>query len=180
MPITATPSAHEELTTAIVKAICRKTEKPRVVWSPDIDRIIIEVNPSDQGRIIGKGGVTFWAMEVLLWFVSLAHATKLRHVELIKHPNNRPGGKPFTINANWDRQVIGELIDAISNCCIRGRMKWWIEEGTKPGDATIFIEIEKNLERAMTDPSFEEAAGTIIHAAGLSDGATLATKVIWK
>ncbi len=176
-----TQSHSEVLLRAIVGSICKRTKDPLVRWSEGGSIWVIQVDEKDQGRLIGKGGATFYALETCLWYAGLAHAQRPEPVKLISHPktDRTPPKSPFKPNPKWNRKALGALVDVIGMACLKKKLAWVIEE---QGDteAIISIELDKYLKTPMSEPDFQLALETIIHSSAMSDGASVTANILWK
>ena len=137
MPITESHS--EILLHAIVGAICKRSKDPTIRWSEAGSIWLIQgLDDRDQGRLIGKGGATFYALETVMWYAGLAHG-KPEPVKLIsqKKDDQTPPKSPFKPNPKWNRKALGKLVDIIGDA-IRNKMAWVIEDQSET-DAIISI-----------------------------------------
>ncbi len=178
-----TVESHSEiLIRAIVGAICKRSKDPTIRWSDAGSIWLIQgLDDRDQGRLIGKGGATFYALETALWYAGLAHAKRPEPVKLIttqKSASAPPKG-PFKPNPKWDRKAPGRLVDTITKACLKKTVPWSLEEQGE-ADALMSICLEKYLQTPMSEPDFETALKTLIHSSAMSDGANVTASVLWK
>lgn len=178
--MTHTHPKFEALLRAIVSCICRRTKSPQIEWDEERERWEITVAAADQGRMIGKKGITIWAVETFLWYAGLAHGITPEQVILITQKGTYPSKSPFKLNPKWDRKAIGALVDAISSACLKKSIPWVLTDGEEAGEAVLSVELEKYLQTAMSNPSFAEALEVIVHAASMADGASVKVEVLWK
>lgn len=181
---TLTPAHHnlkvEILLRSILSSICRKTPSMEVIWSERNAMFMVRVGAADQGRIIGKKGKTFWSVATMLWWAGMSQGSGPATFKILdpigpKAPEIR---QPFLLNPKWNRARISDLLNSIANTILKTQGNWsMIDMG--PGEAKVEFRVEKYLSTAMSDPSFEEALKTVIHAAGMSDGAVIETEVLW-
>ncbi len=176
-----TENKVEELLRIIIASICRKTKTPKIELNESIHTFTVQVSSEDQGRAVGKKGLCFWAMNTILWYAGFAQNARPALMKLIEPSNGRSSSPPipFKANANWDRKIIGDLIEAIMLTCFKTPGVWVIED-TGDGEATANVRIEKYLQTSTCDPSFEEALGIVLHAAGMAGGVAITTEVKWE
>jgi len=178
-----TVESHSEiLLRTIVGAICKRSKDHTIRYSEAGSTwVIMNLDERDQGRLIGKGGATFYALETVMWYAGLAHAKRPEPVKLISQPRSAavPPKSPFKPNPKWNRKAIGKLVDTITTACLKKTVPWIIEDGVM-SDAIIIVELEKYLQTPMSDPDFELSLKTLIHSAGMSDGASVAANILWK
>ena len=178
-----TVESHSEiLLRAIVGAICKRSKDHTIRWSETAGVwMIMNLDERDQGRLIGKGGATFYALEAVMWYAGLVQG-KPERVKLISLPKSdrTPPKSPFKPNPKWDRKALGKLMDIITTACLGKKLAWVIEEQPEPCQAVISIRMEKKVLAAMFDPDFDFALKTIIHSASMSDGASVTANIVWK
>jgi predicted RNA-binding protein YlqC (UPF0109 family) len=178
-----TIESHSEiLLRAIVEAICKRSKDPTIRWNEAGSIWLIQgLDDRDQGRLIGKGGMTFYALETCMWYAGLAHAKHPEPVKLISQPRSAvaPPKSPFKPNPKWNRKAIGKLVDTITTACLKMTVPWSMEESGE-NEAVISIQLEKYLQTPMSDPDFALSLETLIHASGMSDGASITVSIIWK
>lgn len=164
---------------SILRAICRKTPDPKIVMDPERDLWLVEVEGRDKGRAIGKNGKTAWALTALAWYAGYAHAQIPCRVQIAGVAPKTPGSAPFKINPDWDRKIIGSMLDTILEVCLKRKIPWVIKD-TGPGEACVTVEMDRYLQLPMSDPDWSEALSIAIHSGGMSDGADLKTHVEWR
>ncbi len=164
---------------SVLSAICRKTKTPKITLDPQRDLWLVEVEGRDKGRAIGRNGQTAWALTTLAWYAGYAHGQIPCRVQMEGEAPKQPSSAPFKINPDWDRKLIGAMLDTIFEVCLKRRIPWAIEE-TAPGTSTVLVQMDAYLKTSMCDPSFEEALSIVVHSAAASDGADLKTSIEWK
>ena len=177
-----TVESHSEiLLRAIVGAICKRSKDHTIRYSEAGSTwVIMNLDERDQGRLIGKGGATFYALETVMWYAGLVQG-KPEPVKLISLPKSErtPPKSPFKPNPKWDRKAIGKLVDTITFACLKSKVPWVMAEGDE-NTAIISIRLEKYLQTPMSDPDFKLALETLIHSAAMSDGANVTANILWK
>ena len=175
----------ESMLLSIVTGICRKSEAIEICFREEERTFFLKVDAGDYGRCVGKKGIVIWAISAVMWYASLAKARKAILVKLIG--DNNPSGKnqlPFKADPKWDRRLVVNAVDAI----LRGAFNTspgftlpaFVLEELESGDFKVIIKCDKYLKTPMCDPSFEEAVGLIVHAAGMVHGAIITTEVVWE
>jgi len=176
-----TVEPHSEiLLRAIVGAICKRSKDHTIRWSEAGSTwVIMNLDERDQGRLIGKGGATFYALETVMWYAGLVQG-KPEPVKLISLPKSErtPPKSPFKPNPKWDRKALGKLADIITLACTTKAA--WVIEDQSDHEAIISIQLDKRSKAAMTDPDFELSLKTLIHSASMSDGASVTANIVWK
>lgn len=180
MPITQKYS--ESLLRAIVGSICKRSKDAVIRWSEAGGAwMIMNLDDRDQGRLIGRGGATFYALETMMWYAGLSHAQKPDPVRLPPKDKNpvAPPKSPFKPNPKWDRKALGKLVDVIGDACLKKKLPYVIED---QGDteAIISIQMDKYLKTPMSDPDFDISLKTLIHSAAMADGASVTANILWK
>ena len=169
----------KSMTTAIVCAICRKTESPEFAYTID-DEPFMRINgihPEDEGRIIGKRGATFWALTVA--HKDACDALGLAQVRIRPidpRPNKTASVVAFRPRDEWDKKPVMDMIGSILATCLPGKASWGLDEHH---GVVVRIRIDKSLEKACADPSIAEMLDVLIHCAGKSCGASIKTEVTW-
>jgi hypothetical protein len=178
-----TVESHSEiLLRTIVGAICKRSKDHTIRYSEAGSTwVIMNLDERDQGRLIGKGGATFYALETCMWYAGLAHAKRPEPVKLISQPRSdrTPPKSPFKPNPKWNRKAIGKLVDTITTACLKKTVPWVMEEQGE-SDAVISIQLEKYLQTPISDPDFKLALETLVHSAAMSDGANVTANISWK
>lgn len=173
---TAKPNA---MLTAIILAICRNTDNPKVSYY-DEDRIVVihGIHPADEGRIIGRKGAVFRALMVLHYYACRYLGMEQYTIEPLETSTHPDTGKSptFLPRMDWDKARITAMIEAVLSYCFPSAA-WVLERDGE--DVTARVRISKDLKPDPLDPSFESALDTIIHTAGKSCGVNLHTEVIW-
>ena len=177
-----TAESHSEiLLRAIVGAICKRSKDHTIRYSEAGSTwVIMNLDERDQGRLIGKGGATFYALETVMWYAGLAHG-KPEPVKLIGLPKSErtPPKSPFKPNPDWDRKTLGRLADTITTACLSKQVAWVISDQSDT-ESVIVIQLPAKRKAEMTDPDFELSLKTILHSAGMSDGAHVTVSIVWK
>ena len=171
----------EILLRTILSSICRRTTELIVEWSPEEKMFYVQVDSRDQGRVIGKNGLTFWGIGTILFWAGLcqlAGPVTMRLLDPKGEPNKNK--TPFKINPDWNRGRIRDLVTMISDATLKVRGNWELQEGD-PSEATLVFKIDKYLQTALTDPDHDlaQAIRITVHAAGMSDGAVIETEIVW-
>lgn len=177
-----TAESHSEiLLRAIVGAICKRSKDHTIRYSEAGSTwVIMNLDERDQGRLIGKGGATFYALETVMWYAGLVQG-KPEPVKLISLPKSErtPPKSPFKPNPKWDRKALGLLLNAITMTCLKVKVPWSMNHDSDT-EATMIIQLQNHIREPMTDPDFELAIKTLIHSAGMSDGANVTVNIVWK
>lgn len=173
----------KKLLETIVLCIAKHTKSPSVSHRATDTYHVLElsVDPKDQGRLVGKKGSVIWSIQTIFWYAGL---TLIRHPCQIKllepeNPQRNLPSPPFKFNKKWDRQKIQNLAQEIVTSC----MPLHASLEFSPIDDTetfVTLRVEAYLQTPISEPSFTEAFDTILHAAGMSNGAKIKTKVIFQ
>jgi predicted RNA-binding protein YlqC (UPF0109 family) len=165
----------------IVLAIGRRTKVPEIEHYPNEALFTLQVDPHDQGRIIGKLGRTIWAIQTIFWYAGLTQFGWSYSVKLLEPDNpikeRRPA--PFKFDPKWNRKKIGNLIDRILETCLRSYCSWSLLE-TGEASMTVNLKMMKYLRINLTDPAFADAFETVLRVAGFSNGVKIVTEVTWE
>lgn len=162
----------------VVEAICTKTPKPKIELDDRLGKYRIQVEGEDQGRLIGTGGMGFWALNAIAY-----HAGGRRI--LVEEPKVRwTGGKPIPkTNPNWDRALFKAIVqEVVETCCGTGHDRILQETGETSASLSIILRPIGNLQEKWTreDASLPEAFPIIFAAIGKADGAIIKTEVTFE
>lgn len=163
---------------SIISAICTHTKTPRIDYHADATMEITGIHPDDEGRLIGKKGVVFWAITAIHFYACRAQGLpQVRLLPLETSPNRNSGGfVAFRPRDPWDKKPVTDMIDAITANCLGKHGAWMMDE---TGGVTAKIQIKAILRPALQDPNFEEALDALVHSAGKAAGASIRTEVTW-
>lgn len=170
----------EQLLRAIIACLGPKTDKPVVEWDETNASFSIQVNARDQGRFIGKGGATIWAIKSIFWYAGLAQIRKTVDIQLREPEEGDRRATPFRANPNWNRKAVSDTVNLILETCFNRPVVVW--ELREQGEAAASIEIvlPANLQGTYQDPSLAEAIKTLMFSTGMADGCSIKTEVVWK
>lgn len=161
----------------IVLAIARSTQNPQIEHYPNEALFTLTVDQNDQGRFIGKNGVTIWSIQTLFWFAGLAQFGYVYSVKLLgpEKPPQRRISAPIKFTPKWPRQKIHGLAGEILWACLPQHADYQITEDDST-KATLKLRLPKYLEMQLSDPNFAEAFAIVMRAAGLSNGVSIKTE----
>lgn len=164
----------------VVGTICTNTKTPFVQYVEAARLMKIQVDGKDHGRIVGKKGFTVSALDTLLHYAGRAESSSPISINL-KDPETRYKGPPalFKPRTNWDKAMISDMIHAILMACFKAPGDFLLK-GNQPAQAHLDIALEKYLQTPLSDPPFDEAVSTIVHAAGMARGVSITTSFTWK
>jgi predicted RNA-binding protein YlqC (UPF0109 family) len=163
----------------IVFSIARRTKAPEIEHYPHDALFILQVDPYDQGRFVGKMGSTIWAIQTIFWYAGLTQFGWSYSVKLMDHPIENRKSVPFKFDPNWDRKKIEKLIGNILDVCLKRYCSWSTLE-TGPASLTVNLKLMQYLKINLTDPSFVDAFETVVRVAGLSNGVKIKTEAIFE
>jgi predicted RNA-binding protein YlqC (UPF0109 family) len=163
----------------IVLAIARRTKAPEIIHFPNDALFTLEVDPYDQGRIIGRLGSTFWGIQTIFWYAGLTQFGWTYSVKLVDHELENRRSVPLKLDPKWDRKKINNLVDRILETCLRTYCSWSLEE-TGPASLTVHLILMRYLKINLAEPSFVEAFETVVKVAGLSNGVQIKTEATWE
>lgn len=161
----------------IISCITRHT-------NPEIDlgehKFILRVDPRDQGRVVGKQGQAIWAIQTIFWYAGYTQAMHPWGIKLLEPEAPCKGlSSPFKFTAKWDREKIQKMLATIQEVCLPLHSSFRLEE-TDDTSATVFFQIDAYLQTPMLEPNFAEAVRIIVRAAGMVQGVSLKTEIIFK
>jgi len=166
----------------VIKSFCLRTPEPEVKYFDG--KICLRVDGKDQGRCIGKNGIVFWALDTLMWYAGTGILRKKVRLDLLDPlvpiPKDHRMVTPFEANPNWDRQAIGQLIEALLASCFQTTSTAWSIEETKESAAMVHLRLPFELQGAYEDPNLIKAFSIIIRSAGMASGVSLEIEVHWQ
>lgn len=170
----------ETMLRAIISALCKFTPNPSIGFSQERQAFIVQVDGRDQGRIIGRKGINFWAINALMWYAGTVTYRYPVRVEVLEpRQRSQTPEMPFKPDPNWSTARIHKLVHIIVTACFGTTHHGW--EVTKDpndlSDGTVTIHGEQYLPHA--EPDIAEALSVILRAAGMLLGAKLTVKVQW-
>lgn len=167
---------QKEIIRKLLKTLAQNTDEPLVNFkggsSPEL---IVQLDKKDQGRVIGKNGITIAALTVVMW-----HSGKV----LNGTPTNlvllEPEGKystipvPFMPQENLLVEDLQEFCETLTEAI---GLKDAISISVGPKEAEVKLSIPESMKPSLLDPSFPVAAAHLIKTAGRCCGG-VATPVI--
>lgn len=169
----------------ILRALCTHTseEKLTTLYSEPDRKVLIKVDGRDQGRVVGKQGRTITSIGILAWYAGLlspeAKPIGIKLLQATENVDVQAFGM-FQARDDWDRSLIGGLIESILSTCLGISKGAWIEEKTGLAAATITITLDDSMRKKCESPSFTDAMSVILHAAGMANGVVLKSEYIWE
>lgn len=165
----------EKLTALIketVATIAHSTKKPLIGWDEESHQFTIQVDPNDQGRMIGKSGVTVSAINVVMWHAGLqqiGHAVGIRLLE----PDSQKKefvSVPFMPKDDLDISALKHLVTNLLDTTL-GKASYTYEFTANIREPiTAHICIKKALEAKIADPDLITALKVVIKTAGRACG----------
>jgi predicted RNA-binding protein YlqC (UPF0109 family) len=173
------PNQLRFLLLTIIDGIGRKTEKPVIDWKPY--EYVVQVDGRDQGRMIGRKGIVFWAINTLFRYAGIKACGKaVRFTLLEPKERDNTGPLPFKPNPHWDRAKLHALLLQLLGACFsNGEVKDLKMVEPDEAEAQFQIRLDPKLKSQFDDPSLTEAIETIIGAAAKSDGCKASTQIQW-
>ena len=166
----------EELLRSILAAITQFTPNPEIETHDA--GFAVSVHPDDQGRVVGRQGMTVWAINAVITYASLKHSGRQLVVRLLEPEVRGSGVKiPFRPNQAWDRSAIERLMNAFALCF--DSMTFELVESS-PTQAMVVIHPVGN-EQEATQPHMNviEAMAVLTRAAGMARGVVLDMIAEW-
>jgi len=147
---------------------------------PDIEvrggEFIVQVDPEDQGRVVGKHGRTIWAISSVVLMASLRVTGKQSRVTLLD-PKRRSGGiqLPFKANPEWNKAIVDILMEAFEKCFLG--MSWSVRhlDATHSVIDIRPVMIDDEISRSV---DIREAIHVITRSAGMANGAVLTVNIL--
>lgn len=170
----------EKLLRSIISRLGPKTERPVVNWDEENATFSIQVNARDQGRFIGKNGTAIWAIKSIFWYAGLAQIKRTVDINLREPEEGDRRATPFRPNPTWNKVALGEMIEEILSGCFNAVTSTWVIKDQGEASAVVVIQLEGYLQRPCSDPDLAEALRTLIFAAGMADGCSIKTEIVWK
>lgn len=164
----------------IVEAICLGDNEIKIAFTGD--EFHIQVSGEKHGRLVGKKGITIWAISALVAYAGRQSMSTEVAVRLME-PRQRaekPQLIPFKPRGDWDAGRIERMVTSILRATLKEPPTWVLSFVSGQSDATASITLSRDLKQSMEEPSFEEALDRVIHAAGMTAGAIIRTVVKWK
>lgn len=178
--ITAEPaqSKAELMLREILASICKFTKEPRIEFSQETQRFTVEVDSRDQGRVIGRKGINYWAINALMHYAGLTSYGYVVGVSVLEpRVRSKVIENPFKPSLTWDESKIRGLVRTILDACFNQHAKDF--EISNTGYAEALVTVFGEVYLPHDDPNFAEAIDTIVHAAGMGLGVRLKTQMIW-
>jgi predicted RNA-binding protein YlqC (UPF0109 family) len=156
----------------VVATIAHSTKKPLIGWDEDSYQFTIQVDPNDQGRMIGKSGVTVSAINVVMWHAGLqqiGHAVGIRLLE----PDSMKKeivSVPFMPKDNLDLTVLKHLVVNLLDTTLGKSNYTCAFTANIREPITAHICIKNAMEPKITDPDLITALKVVIKTAGRSCG----------
>lgn len=175
-----TESKHPlvDMAHAIIAAIQKKSPKPLVELHDD--SIFFQVDGHDQGRFVGKQGRVIWSIQTLFWYAGVAD--RRQPVSAVLMEPKVPATKvrmPYKADPKWNRNAVRDLVDKVLQTCFpMFAVPFVLEEHTET-KATLRVRMNSYMKMNLSEPSFEEALATLVHAAGMGHGASIQTEIEW-
>jgi hypothetical protein len=173
-----------EMLRKIISFICRNTDHPKIQRSPDGSEYAIEVDGRDQGLMIGKAGVMFWALDSLADHAGILNGAKGASVRLIEPPASRAkqGRFLFRPNPDWNRDAVMDLCETILSACTGTFNAEYASGAGCAYEAGIMVTLSTLMKPALANPStsFPMALQTVMHVAGRMEGVMITTSIEWK
>jgi predicted RNA-binding protein YlqC (UPF0109 family) len=172
-----TKSKAEQTLRTILEHLCKFTPDPSIRFA---DRtFVVQVDGRDQGRVIGRKGLNFWALNTAMWYAGLcAHGYPIRVQVLEPKERSRSPEMPFKPDPNWKQDKLDPLIKTLMTGCFGGyHHGFTVEHYENVCDGKVVIKGETYMPH--TEPNIAEALSIIIRAAGMGIGALLTVEVLW-
>lgn len=162
----------------IVNAICPRTTEPMFIYSLDKGELRISgIHPTDEGRIIGRIGATWWALTTVHKYACDALGIpQVRVMPLETGPKLSDRSVSFRPRDDWDKKALTGMIESVLSTCLPKNNAWVLDEHH---GVACKVQIPSKFEAAMEDPNFEEAIDILIHCAGKGCGVSVKTEVEW-
>ena len=165
----------KEIIAKILAIIARGTKKPRIDLDTKTSELVIQVDQKDQGRVIGKSGVTIAALNVIAWYIG-KHLVKKPVTIVLLEPVGREEAKiPFMPKEELDEE---ELTDFIKNILFGIGCKTHsvaVKKDIKHYD--VVVSLPKVWEKVLQDPDFDTAFSSLIKTAGRFCGGNVETEI---
>lgn len=170
----------EELLRKIIACLGPKTENPVVLWNEEDATFSIQVNARDQGRFIGKNGTAIWAIKSIFWYAGIAQIKRTVDIDLREPEEGDRRAAPFRPNPQWNKARIGDMIESILSSCFNGVSTQLAIQSVGPTSAVATVQLDKYLQTPCSDPDLAQALRTLIFAAGMADGCSIKTEIVWQ
>ena len=161
----------------IIAAITQFTHQPKITNGDGGYSIWVE--PEDQGRVVGKQGMTIWAISTALTFASIQQ-TGRQSLWRLMEPDTRANGPkiPFRPRADWNRSVVEILMEALAMCFTHMTYELVDDDGTH---STIIVRPAGDKSQfTMHHMDLSEAMRVLVKATGMAHGAVLDLQIEWE
>jgi len=170
-----------ELINALVRTIARSTKSPLIEWDKNCFLFSIQVEPNDQGRLIGKSGVTIGALNVIMWYAGIQHIGRATGIRLLE-PNGQKHeavSVPFMPKDELDIPALKNLVTTVLDSTI-GNGNYTVNFSANIREPiTAHVAIKKSLSKKFLDPDLVTALKNIIKTAGRACGGVVDSAIFF-
>jgi predicted RNA-binding protein YlqC (UPF0109 family) len=167
-----------ELIKKLLKTLARATANPLVSESAKCQsEIQIQVDKQDQGRVIGKRGITIAALSVVMWHIGEARlGTPIKLTLLEPDSPNNSIPVPYMPTVKLDTEELREFTEAILKSVCKS---YELSITPNTGGATVIISLPEKEQSRLSDPNFEAALEHLVITAGKCCGGVVTPEIIY-
>lgn len=170
--MTDTDTEIAEVARNLIAPITQPGCPPKINVTPR--GVFVDVDPVDQGRVIGKHGRTIWAISTVFTAACLkitGHQIQFR----LNDPKQRAAAVqyPFKPNVNWNRAAVSILMDAFAKCF--SSFSYEIEEEDGNHATVVMCPTDADASFCKAEDLLE-AMEILVRASGMANGAVLTSK----
>lgn len=167
-----------ELVKELVAAIARSTALPLIEWDEKTNHFVVQISANDQGRMIGKSGVTIAAINVVMWYAGLLSIKKAVGIRLLEPRDQKREAVsvPFIPKDSLDLEELHRLASLIVKRTILGAHD--ITFASTHGQPTeVKIAVPKKSKAHVEDPDLVTALKAVLKTIGRACGGVVEVSV---
>jgi predicted RNA-binding protein YlqC (UPF0109 family) len=157
----------KEFTEFLLKAITPGSKNPLVRYDETSNVVVAQVDVKDQGRVIGKKGVTVASIAVLVWYQGVFRTHDPVAFRLLEPEKGDVFPSiPFVPKTNVDKDAIVGIIQTIFEEVGIGEVKLRFFDTA----GVVKISVSMHSKKRFSDPDFWQAAKNFIQSASKFHG----------
>jgi predicted RNA-binding protein YlqC (UPF0109 family) len=166
----------KEFTEFLLKCITTGAGFPEVDFNPESSLVVAQVDAKDQGRVIGKKGITVSAVSILIWYHGLARLGEPVVFKLLEPETiSTLPAMPFMPKERADIEMMQSFLKTVFRelNIKKWKFKFICSPTAARTDTVVKVDFTNANKEKFADPDFFSALATLIRTVSKFHGAAI-------